>query len=138
MILTYLAEVFPHYCLFISISAIFRGKKGSKLDQSLGPSLFHKNSNPTKIFKIMFLFARLLPLVNISVILDPYFGGVKIQNPPKKGYFVDAESVSKTLKIFNLPTTNLILLKLTTIMYLPESVNRKTFRARNSVFWLNF
>ena len=32
-ILTYLAEVFLHYCLFISISAIFSGNKGSKLNQ---------------------------------------------------------------------------------------------------------
>ena len=28
-------------------------------------------------------------------------------------------------------------MKLTTIMYLHESVNRKPLRARNSVFWLN-
>ena len=29
-------------------------------------------------------------------------------------------------------------MKLTTIMYLYESVNRKALRARNSVLWLNF
>ena len=29
-------------------------------------------------------------------------------------------------------------MKLTTIMYVLESVNRKALRARNSVFWLNF
>ena len=45
-------------------------------------------------------------LVRISVILDPYFGGVKAQNLPKNGYFVDAESVRKTLKNFNLATIN--------------------------------
>ena len=28
-------------------------------------------------------------------------------------------------------------MKLTTIMYLHESINRKTVRARNSFFWLN-
>ena len=50
---------------------------------------------------------------------------------------MDAELVRKTLKIFNLTTTNTILMKLTTIMYLHESVNRKPRRARNSVFWRN-
>ena len=29
-------------------------------------------------------------------------------------------------------------MKLTTIMYLHESVNKKALRARNSFFWLNF
>ena len=71
MILTYSAEVFPHYCLFISISAIFTGNRGSN------------------------------------------------------GHFVDAESVRKILKIYNLRTANAILMKFSTIMYLHESVNRK-------------
>ena len=49
LILTYLngpmAEVFPHYCLSFSISAIFRGKRVVKVGpevQTLGPSLFHE------------------------------------------------------------------------------------------------
>ena len=50
---------------------------------------------------------------------------------------MDAESVCKILEIFNLTTSNAILMKLTTIMYLHESINRKTVRARNSFFWLN-
>ena len=51
---------------------------------------------------------------------------------------MDAESVRKTLKTFNLTTTNAILMKLSTIiMYLHESINRKPLRARNSVFWRN-
>ena len=50
---------------------------------------------------------------------------------------MNAESVRKTLEIFNLTTTNAILMKLTTIMYLHESVNRKALRIRNSFFWLN-
>ena len=48
---------------------------------------------------------------------------------------MDAESVSKTLKTFNLTTTYGNLMKLTTMMYIHESVNRKPLRARNSVFW---
>ena len=58
----------------------------------------------------------------------------------KKGLFVDAESVRKNCKweIVNLTTTNAILMKLTTIMYLHESVNRKALRTRNSFLWLNF
>ena len=92
LILTYLdspmAEVLPHYCLSFSISAIFRGKRMVKVGrkvQTLGPSLVHKNLNPSNFFQTMFLFPRVLPLVK----------------PPKKGYFMDAESVRKTLKIFN-------------------------------------
>ena len=50
---------------------------------------------------------------------------------------MDVESVRKMLEIFNLTTTNAILVKLTTIMYLHESVNRKDFRVRNSFFRLN-
>ena len=50
---------------------------------------------------------------------------------------MDVESVRKMLEIFNLTTTNAILMKLTTIMYLHESVNRKDFRVRNSFFRLN-
>ena len=38
--------------------------------------------------------------------IGPYIGGVRAQKPPKNGYFVDAESVRKTLEIFNLTTTN--------------------------------
>ena len=84
----------------------------------------------------MFLFARVLPLLRISAILD-HVGGVRAQKPPKKGYFVGAESVCKTSEIFNLTTTNAILMKLTMIMCLHESVNQKVLRARNSFLWLN-
>ena len=51
LILTYLdgpmAEVFPHYCLFLSILAIFREKRVVKVGlkvQTLGPSLSYENS----------------------------------------------------------------------------------------------
>ena len=50
---------------------------------------------------------------------------------------MDAESVRKTLEIFSLTTANAILMKLTTIMYLHESVNRKALRARDSFFSIN-
>ena len=50
---------------------------------------------------------------------------------------MNAESVGKTLKTFNLTTKNAIFMKLTTIMYLHECVNRKPLRARNSVFCRN-
>ena len=89
---------------------------------TLGPSLFHKYSNSSKAFQNLFLFATVLPLVKISTILD-HIGKVRAQKPPKNAYFVDAESVRKTLGIFNLTTTNAMRMKLTTIMYLHESVN---------------
>ena len=49
------------------------------------------------------------------------FGEVIAQKPPKstqKCYFL---LVRETLKIYNLTTTNAILMKLTTIMYLHET-----------------
>ena len=70
--------------------------------------------------------------MRISAKLD-HIRGIRAQKPPKKGYFVDAESVRKTLEIFNLTTTNAIMMKLTAIMY-HESVNRKALRARNFFF----
>ena len=73
--------------------------------------------------------------MRISAKLD-HIRGIRAQKPPKKGYFVDAESVRKTLEIFNLTTANAILIKLTTIMYLHENVNRKALRVRNSFFGL--
>ena len=74
--------------------------------------------------------------MRITIILE-HIGEVRAQKPPKKGYFVDAESVGKMFKIFNLATINAMLMKLATIMYLHESVNRKALRVRNSFFWLN-
>ena len=83
----------------------------------------------------MFLFARAISLVTILAILD-HIGGDRAQKSPKMGYFVDAEAVRKTLDIFNLATAIAILMKLTTIIYLQESVNQKALRVRNSFFWL--
>ena len=82
----------------------------------------------------MFLFARVPPLVRISETLDQNRGS-KGPETSQEGYFMGAETVRKTLKTFNLTTTNAILMKLTTIMYLHESVNQKPLRAKNSVFW---
>ena len=85
-------------------STIFRRKRGVKVGPkalTLGLPLFHKYSNPSKNFQTVFLFARAIPLVRISAILN-HIGGVRAQKPSKKGYFEDADSVRKTLKIFNL------------------------------------
>ena len=45
------------------------------------------------------------------------FGGERAKKPPKRGHFMDAALPWKHLKIYNLRTTNAILMKLTTIMY---------------------
>ena len=101
------------------------------------PSFFHKSRILQKFFKQCFCWLEyLLPLVRISVILD-HIRGARTQKPPKKGYFVDVESVRKNFEIFNLTTTNAILMRLTTIMCLHENVNCKALTARNSFFWLN-
>ena len=107
-ILTYfdssMVEVSLHYCLFFSILTIFRRKRGLKVGPkvlTLGPTLFHKYLNPSKNFQTVFQFARVLALVKILSILK-HIGGVRAKKPPKKGYAVDAESVRKTLEVFNL------------------------------------
>ena len=71
----------------------------------------------------------------ISTILD-HIGGARAQKPSKKYYFVDAKSVRKTLEVFNLTSTNAMLMKLTMIMYLHENVSQKAIRAINSYFGL--
>ena len=110
-------------------------KVGPKV-QTLGPSLFHENSNPSSFFK------------QCCYLLEYYlwwefrqywtiFGEVRTQKLPKKSHFGNVESTRKTLKYFNLTIANALLMKLTTIMFLHESVNWKPLRARNSVFWRN-
>ena len=97
----------------------------------MGPSPSHKNSNPSIFFK------------QRCCLLEYYlwwefqqywtvFGGA-IQKRPFHGCLIDTE----TLRTFNLTTTNAILMKLTMIMYLHESVNKKFLRARSLVFWGN-
>ena len=98
------------YCFRFQLSSV--GKQGANVGPkilSFGPSLFHKNSNPSKMFQKNFLFARVLTLVRISAILD-YIWGSKGPNISQKGL---------------LTTTNAILMKLTKIMYLHESANQK-------------
>ena len=51
---------------------------------------------------------------------------------------MDVESERKTMKTFNLTTTNAILMKLTTIMYLHESVNRKLLEPEIQLFVVMF
>ena len=97
---------------------------------TLGPSLFHNYSNRSKNFLTAFLFARVLPLARISAILD-HTGRARTQKLPNR---IISWMLNRFAKMFNLTTTNAILMKLTTIMYLHESVNRKALRARNSFF----
>ena len=118
LILTYfdnpMADVFSHDYLFFSILVIFKGNRGSNLNQkckfwirrfSTKLESFKKFSN--KVF--VYLSATFGE--NFGKI-GSCFGGVRTQQPPKKGYFMDAESVRKTLKTYNLTTTYAILMKL--------------------------
>ena len=57
--------------------------------------------------------------------------GSRTQNTPKKGHFMDAESVWKFLKIYNLTTTDDILMKLATVMYLHKFILLKKKVGRN-------
>ena len=107
-------------------------KVGLKV-QTLRPFLFYEKSDPSNFFQtFFFFFARLLSLVRISAMLGHIWES-KGPKSSQKELFMDVESIRKTLKTFNL-TTTAILMQLTTIMYLDESVNRKPLRVRNSVF----
>lgn len=105
MILTYLdssiAKVFsekrPIFVLFyfniikiiFLIFAIIREKPGFKSKQkgqTLGLSFFHEKLNSQKIFEIVILFARVLPLVKISKTWD-YILGSKGPNTSQKRLF---------------------------------------------------
>ena len=63
------------------------------------------------------------------------FGEKGPKNLPKKAilWILDTQNFGN----FYLTTTNIILMKLITIMHLHERLNRKALRARNSIFWLN-
>ena len=112
----WIAQWLTFFCntYFFSMFAIFRGKRGVKFGPNvltLGPFLFHENSN----FSNDIFSARLLSLVRILIILDHIWGSRGPKITPK-GHFVHAEPVSKALKIFDWTTTNAILMKLTTVM----------------------
>ena len=58
-----------------------------------------------------------LTLVKISTRLNNIWES-KAQKPPKRNHSMDAESIRKTLKIFNFTNSNAILMKITADMYL--------------------
>ena len=138
MILIYLgssmAEVSLHYWLFFFNFGHLQVEKG---DQSwtkgatFGSFPFKwKLESFKKIFKQCFCFLE----DYLSWELRQYwiiFEEVRAQKLLRKGHFVDAESVSKIFKIFNLSIANPILIELTRTMHLHKSVNRKALRARN-------
>ena len=145
LILTYLnspmAEVFPHYSFLFPISAIFKGIRGVKVApkvQSWVRPFSIKTQILQKIFKQCFCLLEYYLWWEFQQYWT-IFGGLRAKKPLKMGHFMDAESRLKALKIFNLTTTNPILMKLTTIMYLHEIVTenlrvRVNLRVRNSVF----
>ena len=75
-------------------------------------------------------------LVRVSAMLDQNWRS-KGQISSPKWLFMDAESIRKTGKTFNLTATTAILMKLTANMYVDESVNQKALSARNAVFCRN-
>ena len=101
---------------------IFRANGVQERVKVLDLSHFLKNSNLGKIIQTMFLSANILSLVKISSKLD-HLWWMKGLRKPQKGHFMGAEWVPKTWKVFNLTTTNTILMKLTKIFYLHSTFN---------------
>ena len=118
-------EVFPHHWLYLFDFSHLQEEMGGQswTKRALSPSSSYENSNPSIFFKQRcclleyFLWWEFQQYWTI-------FGGVT-QKGPFHRCWVD----TKTLRTFNLTTTNAILMKLTMIMYLHESVNRS--------FWVN-
>ena len=65
---------FPTTAHFFYFGYLHGKAGGQSCTKTLGPSLFHENSNPSKFFQTMFFFPRVLPLVKISVILHHIWG----------------------------------------------------------------
>ena len=114
------------------------GNGRSKSDQKckLWVRLFFMKTRILYSFLNNLFVARVLPLVRILTILNHIWGS-KSPKTSQKCHFMDAESVRKTLKTFNLTSTNAIMMKLSTTMCLQGGINRKPLRAKNSVFWRN-
>ena len=51
------------------------------------------------------------------------FGGERAQQTPKRGHFMNDALPRNHLNIYNLGTTNAVLMKFTTILYLHETFN---------------
>ena len=112
-----IAEVFPHYLLSFSILAIFREKRVVKVGhkvQTLARFFFMKTWILQSLFKQCFCL-----LLNVfecylwwefSAMLGHIWGS-KGPKSSQKELFMDAESIRKTLKTFNLTTTTAILMK---------------------------
>ena len=118
-------KFFHENYLFFSISAIFRknwGVKDGPKVQIVGISRFRKNLNFSEIYKHTFSLLEYYFWLKFHQ-NRAIFGGVRTQKAPKKGHSTDAESVWKTLKIYNLTTADAILMKLTRIIYLYDTFN---------------
>ena len=96
-------------------------KVGPKL-QILGMTSVRKNLHSSEILNTNFLPALMLPLVKISSKSDNIWES-KDPKTSLKGPFYGCGIHIKNFKIFNLTTTNAILMKLTTIMYLDKTFN---------------
>ena len=116
---------FHRYCLsFFNFGHLHKETGGQSWTKSAN---FRSASFSWKLNSFKFFFKQCFCLLEYYLKQEcrqywTIFGGIMTQKPSSEGHFMDAESVRKTLKTFNLTTTNDILMKLTTIMYLYESV----------------
>ena len=117
--------------LTFCVKAIFfyfshlQGKREVKIEPKvriLAIYRLRKNLDFSKILKIQFFLLEYYTWWKFHQNWTT-FEEVRAQKAPKEGHFMDAESVRKTLKIYNLTTANAIFMKLTTIMYLSDTFN---------------
>ena len=127
LILTYLdslmVEIFPHHCLsFFDFGHLWE-EMGGQSWSKIWVRLF---SIKTQILQTFFKQWFYL----LEYIFEQ--GPKNLQKGPFFRCWIGTQNLT-----LNLTTRNAILMKLTTIMCLHESVNQKPLRARNSVFWPN-
>ena len=79
-----------------------------------------------------------VPLVSISVMLNPYFGEGKGPKTSQKGPFRGCWIGTQNFKNFNLATKNAILMKLTTISIFMRVSTEKHLELEIQIFGLIF
>ena len=108
--------IFFAFLDFGHLQGVTRAGGGSKLDQKckLWVSRFRKNWKFSNIIETLFVYAKLLSLVKISAKLDCIWGS----NYPKRAILCTLNQYAKLWKFLTWQTSNVILMKLTRIIFI--------------------
>ena len=96
------------------------GKLGDQNHQLWVRPISAQTLNFERLLRDYLFLMKYVPQVEISTNLS-HISAERAQKPPKRGHFMDAALPRKHLKIYNLTTTNAVLMKLTTIISLHKT-----------------